>query len=101
VIGSETFKRSLAEHQAGCACAGCKPEQNRSPLAFTQLVLVAVGVLGLVYFVIGGGRGPMDYAAGAAVLFAGGFAITMTVTALGWALDHVVRFFEARKNRSR
>jgi hypothetical protein len=51
--------------------------------------------------VLGGGRGPMDYAAGAAVLFAGGFAITMAVTALGWALDHVVRFFKARKNRSR
>jgi hypothetical protein len=71
------------------------------PLAFTQLVLVVIGILGLVYFVIGGGRGPMDYAAGAAVLFAGGFAITMTVIALGWALDSVVRFFKARKNRSR
>jgi hypothetical protein len=71
------------------------------PLAFTQLVLVVAGVLGLVYFVIGGGRGPMDYAAGAVVLFAGGFAITMAVAALGWALDSVVRFFKAMKNRSR
>jgi hypothetical protein len=71
------------------------------PLAFTQLVLVVVGVLGLVYFVLGGGRKPMDYALGAVVLFAGGFAITMAVAALGWALDSVVRFFEAMKNRSR
>ena len=71
------------------------------PLAFTQLALVAVGVLGLVYSVLGGGRKPMDYAAGAAVLFAGGFAITMAVIALGWAIDSVVRFFKARKNRSR
>ena len=101
MAGSERLKHSLAEHEAGCACAICKPEQNRSPLAFAQLVLVAVGVLGLVYSVLGGGRGLMDYAVGAAVLFADGFAITMAVIALGWALDSVVQFFNARKNRAR
>ena len=98
MTGSERLEHSLAELEAG---SGCKPEQNRSPLAFTQLVLVAVGVFGLVYSVLGGGRGPMDYAVGATVLFAGGFAITMAVTALGWALDHVARFLKARKNRVR